>query len=141
MSIGYIGWSIIAMISYSFVFLFAKLAMANDALSAFTVMTISTVLVAVAATVVTVITGEWTLEAYASSPALFAYATGISLALAVLGYFIALETGPASIVVPIYGMFIIGGSVLGIVVLNEPVTVRKVLGIGLAATSVILIAS
>lgn len=78
---------------------------------------------------------------YNDQSALFAYAAGIALTLAVVGYFKALSTGPASIVVPIYGMFIVGGSILGIVVLDEPVSVKKLFGIRLASAGVILIAS
>jgi len=38
-------------------------------------------------------------------------------------------------------MFIVGGAILGVVFLDEPVTARKLLGVGLAAVSVVLIAS
>jgi transporter family protein len=43
-------------------------------------------------------------------------------------------------VVPIYGMFVVGGALLGIVFLNEPLTYRKLLGILFAALSIYLIA-
>jgi drug/metabolite transporter (DMT)-like permease len=45
-----------------------------------------------------------------------------------------------SVVVPIYGMFIVGGAVLGLVLPHEPLTLRKALGILLAAVSIYLIA-
>ena len=54
--------------------------------------------------------------------------------------FRALSLGPASIVVPIYGMFIVGGAVLGVLFLHEPVTARKLAGIGFAAISILLLA-
>ena len=38
------------------------------------------------------------------------------------------------------GMFIVGGAVLGLVFLHEPLTLRKALGILLAAVSIYLIA-
>jgi transporter family protein len=57
-----------------------------------------------------------------------------------MSLFRALSLGPASIVVPIYGMFIVGGAILGILFLHEPVTTRKVIGISLAVVSVFLIA-
>lgn len=139
--VGHVTWAFIAMVGYSFVFLFAKLAMNDGRLPPFTVMTISVVIVAVVSVLVTVGTGEWGIESYLSRDALFTYMAGIALALAVVGYFTALSKGPASVVVPIYGLFIVGGAVLGIVVLDEPVTVKKLLGIGFACLSVILIAS
>lgn len=141
MSIDYILWAVLAMVSYSFVFLFAKLAMGDGSVSPFTVMTIAVLVVAVVSVVVTVATGQWAIESYTDRHAQFTYAAGIALTLAVVGYFKALSTGPASVVVPIYGMFIVGGSILGIIVLNEPVSMQKILGIGLAAVSVVLIAT
>lgn len=139
--VGHVTWAFMAMVGYSFVFLFAKLAMNDGRLPPFTVMTISVVIVAVASVLVTVATGEWRVESYLGQYALFTYMAGIALTLAVVGYFTALSKGPASVVVPIYGLFIVGGAVLGIVVLDEPITGRKLLGIGFACLSVILIAS
>ena len=55
--------------------------------------------------------------------------TGIVLAIAVTSLFTALSLWPASMVVPVYGMFIVCGAILGIVFLHEPVTFKKVLGI------------
>jgi transporter family protein len=77
---------------------------------------------------------------FASPSAWFAYATGIALTVAVSSLFRALSLGPASIVVPIYGMFIVGGAVLGMVFLHEPLTARKLAGIGLAVISIFLLA-
>ena len=77
---------------------------------------------------------------FVSSSAWFAYATGVALTVAVMSLFRALSLGPASIVVPIYGMFIVGGAILGILFLHEPVTTRKLVGIGLAIISIFLIA-
>ena len=63
-----------------------------------------------------------------------------AMVVAVVFYFLALSEGPASVVVPIYGMFIVGGAILGLIFLHEPFTLRKALGILLAAISVYLIA-
>lgn len=82
---GYVLWSVVAMVSYSFVFLFARLAMRADDLSPFTVMTVASVVVIVGAAAVTVATDAWTLQSYASESALYAYAAGVALTLAVVG--------------------------------------------------------
>jgi hypothetical protein len=42
--------------------------------------------------------------------------------------FTGLSLGPANVVVPIYGMFIVGGSLLGVLFLGEPMTWHKLLG-------------
>lgn len=43
-----------------------------------------------------------------------------------------------SVVVPIFGLFLVASSVIGIVFLNESLTVRKGLGIVLALVAVFL---
>jgi transporter family protein len=58
----------------------------------------------------------------------------------VASLFRALSLGPASVVAPIYGMFIVGGPILGMAFLNEPPNLRKLFGIGLAVVSIYLIA-
>jgi len=48
--------------------------------------------------------------------------------------------GPASVVVPMYGMFIVGGAVLGLLVLGEPLSWSKSIGLVLAVGTLVLIA-
>jgi transporter family protein len=55
------------------------------------------------------------------------------------GRFQALSLGLANVVVPIYGMFIVGGSLLGVLFLGEPMTWNKVLGLAAAIIGVVLI--
>jgi transporter family protein len=54
--------------------------------------------------------------------------------------FHALSLGPANVVVPIYGMFIVGGSLLGVLFLDEPMPWQKIAGLIAAVIGVILIA-
>ncbi len=63
---------------------------------------------------------------------------GVGLAVALLAYYRALALGPVSIVVPIYGLFIVLSSIIGIVVLDEAVTWRKVASIGFAILAIVL---
>jgi len=111
----YVLWAVFAMVSYSFVMVVSVL--------------------------VTAATGDWQLRSVTDTHVLFACAAGLTLTGAVVGYFRALSTGPASVVVPIYGMFIAGGAILGILVLNEPAPPRKLLGLGLATVAVLLVSS
>jgi hypothetical protein len=39
--------------------------------------------------------------------------------------FQAFSLGPANVVVPIYGMLIVGGALLGVVALDEPIDLAK----------------
>jgi bacterial/archaeal transporter family protein len=140
----YIGWAVLGMIGYSLVTLFVKLATRSGEFSSFLVLAMATVIVTVSTVSIAVLRGDLrALEArdFGTPNAFWAYATGISLTVAVVSLFRALSLGPASVVVPIYGMFIVGGAVLGMLFLNETPNLRKLLGIGLAAVSVFLIAT
>jgi transporter family protein len=140
----YITWAILGMAGYSLVTLLVKLATRSGQFSSFLVLAIATVIVTACALTITVMRGDTralVARDFASTSALWAYATGIALTVAVASLFRALSLGPASVVVPIYGMFIVGGAVLGMVFLDEPPNLRKLLGIGLAIVSVFLIAA
>ncbi|PGF15426.1 multidrug transporter [Natrinema sp. CBA1119] len=65
-------------------------------------------------------------------------AMGVLLTIGLLTYYRALELGPVSIVVPIYGLFIVISSLVGLVVFDETVTVRKLAAIGLSVVAIAL---
>jgi transporter family protein len=139
----YITWALTGMIGYSFTTLLVKLATRSGQFSSFLVLAIACVITMITVVSITLVRGDLqsvSAEDFASSNAWYAYATGIALTVAVMSLFRALSLGPASIVVPIYGMFIVGGAVLGILFLHEPLTARKVVGIGLAVISIFLLA-
>jgi transporter family protein len=104
---------------------------------------ISSGMVVATSTTITILRGDmraFSRDNLASADGLFAFGSGVALVIAVVFYFLALSEGPASVVVPVYGMFIVGGAILGLIFLHEPFTLRKALGILLAAVSVYLIA-
>ena len=57
-----------------------------------------------------------------------------------ISLFHALSLGPANVVVPIYGMFIVGGSLLGVLFLGEPMAWHKIAGLAAAVIGIVLIA-
>lgn len=65
-------------------------------------------------------------------------AIGVLLTVGLLTYYRALDLGPVSIVVPIYGLFIAISSIIGIVAFDEAVTARKVAGIAFAVLAIVL---
>jgi transporter family protein len=139
----YIAWALIGMVGYSFTTLLVKLATRSGQFSSFLVLAIAGVITFATAVSLTLLRGDLqhlNAKDFTSASAWFAYATGIALTVAVMSLFRALSLGPASVVVPIYGMFIVGGAVLGILFLHEPLTARKAAGIGLAIISIFLIA-
>lgn len=65
-------------------------------------------------------------------------AMGILLTVGLLTYYRALELGPVSVVVPIYGLFIVVSSLVGIAVFDETVTCRKIAAIVLSVVAIAL---
>lgn len=72
---------------------------------------------------------------------LYVYLAGVALMFGVIGFFRALALGPVSIVVPIVGLYIVVSSAIGIVLLNEPLTIKKVAGIALAFVAILLVST
>ena len=68
----------------------------------------------------------------------YMYLAGVLLAIGIIAYYRALALGPVSVVVPIFGTFLVTSSVVGIVVLDEAFTTRKAAGIGFAMLAVYL---
>jgi transporter family protein len=139
----HITWALIGMVGYSFTTLLVKFATRSGQFSSFLVLSIACVITMTTVLCITLLRGDLQhlgAKDFAGPNAWYAYATGIALTVAVISLFRALSLGPASIVVPIYGMFIVGGAVLGMIFLHEPLTARKVVGIGLAAISIFLLA-
>src|SRR4029434_3771783 len=94
-------------------------------------------------TAITVLRGDlktFSRDNLASSDGMLVLGAGVALVVAVVFYFLALSEGPTSVVVPIYGMVIVGSALRGLFFLHEPLTFRKALGILLAAVSIYLIA-
>jgi transporter family protein len=68
-------------------------------------------------------------------------AAGAFLTVGILAYYHALSLGPVSVVTPIFALFLVGSAVVGVVVLDEPVTARKALGVVLALVAVYLVST
>ena len=140
---GYVGWALLGMVGYSLVTLLVKLATRSGEVSSFYVLALAVLIVGSVTWAIAILRGDFagfTVSDLARPSAMWSLATGVALVVAVASLFKALSLGPASEVVPIYGMFVVGGAVLGIIFLNEPVTNRKLLGIAFAALSIYLIA-
>jgi transporter family protein len=139
----YVGWALLGMAGYSATTLFVKLATRHHVLPAFNVLAVSVLIVAASVWIITLSAGMWgrqVVTSFRSTDGLWTLAAGTALTIAVSSLFRALSLGPASVVVPIYGMFIVGGSVLGVIVLGEVVTPSKAIGLALAVPGVLLIA-
>lgn len=76
---------------------------------------------------------------YAVGPnAWLVYVAGVFLTVGILAYYYALQRGPVSVVVPIYGMFIVGSAVIGILFLGESFSITRAGGIVAAVAAIYL---
>jgi bacterial/archaeal transporter family protein len=64
---------------------------------------------------------------------------GVLLGLSVTAYYLALSRGPISVVVPIFGLFIVSSSIAGVVVFGETLTTSRLLGILFALAAIYLV--
>ena len=142
MAQSYVLWALLGMAGYSFMTLFVKLAERSGEVSTYMVTAVSTTIVSLVAIAIVALRGELKplLLQLDQAPLLWATAGGIALSVAVLSLFHALSLGPANVVVPIYGMFIVGGSLLGILVLGEPTPWHKIAGLAAAVIGIVLVA-
>jgi len=69
----------------------------------------------------------------------YAILIGIPMTIASLTLYMALARGSVSVVMPIYGLNAMVSAVLGILILHEPVTMEKVLGLVLAVAAIVLL--
>ena len=137
----YIYWALLGMVGYSFTTLFTKLAERSGDVSSFIVLAVSTIIVPTFVLSIVAIRGELKPLIYdlEKGTFLWAVAGGLALTVAVTSLFHALSLGPANMVVPIYGMFIVGGSLLGVLFLGEPMTWNKIVGLAAAVFGVMLV--
>ncbi|RXK49461.1 EamA family transporter [Halorientalis pallida] len=134
----YLLWALLALLAYSLVAPLAKVA--TGEIPSTVVLLISNGILVLVATGVVVATDTPVVQYLSHDRSLYAYAAGLALAVGILAYYRALSAGPVSVVVPIFGLFIVTSSVIGIVALDESLTARTGLGIALAVGAVYLTA-
>lgn len=72
-------------------------------------------------------------------PSVLPVVAGVLAGIATVAFYLALRRGPASVVVPLSGMYILLPAVLGFIILKEPLTVTHVLGLGFAGLAVLFL--
>lgn len=134
----YLLLAIVAFVAYSLVPPFLKVAMETIP-STMAVFLSNTVMLVIIGAVLAY-KGRSPLKYVRHPTAPLIAAWGVLLAIGLLSYYRALALGPVSVVVPIYGLFIVVSSVIGIVILGESVTRRKVASIFFAVIAILLMA-
>lgn len=135
----YLVWALVALVGYSIFTPLASLA-TNDVPSSVVALVANSML-ALSALAVVLYRDEEIVRHVASPNGLYMVGAGAFLTVGILAYYCALSMGPVSIVTPVYGMFLVGSSVLGMAFLGESVTLQKIAGIALAAVAVYLTAT
>lgn len=132
----YLLWVLVALVAYSL--LAPLVGFVTREIPAVTALFLSTGVFLVLTLAVMLVT-DTADPSYVHAPSAgYVYVAGGFLAVGILAYFFALEAGPVSIVVPIFGMFVVGSAVLGIVFLDEPFTGTRAAGIGCAVLAIYL---
>mgnify|MGYP006284338225 FL=1 len=123
----YVTYAVIALVTYGLVAPVVSFAM-EDIPSEVAVVVTNSILVVMALAVA--VTQDQSITEYVGHDR-FPYLIlgGILLGIGIMAYYKALELGPVSVVVPVYGMFIALSSIMGFLVFEEVLTARKALGI------------
>jgi transporter family protein len=136
-NVGYLTYSVVALAAYTLVSPLTKLAtrdLSSDAVAA-----VTNGMLAVVALGLTLYAGDSIVETVTHPDRIYVLAAGLCLSVGIVAYYRALKLGPVSVVVPIFGMFLVTSSLVGIAFLNETLTLRKGLGIVLAVVAVVLV--
>lgn len=133
----YLMWAIVALVAYSVVPPLSKLASAQ--LPIMVVALVTNITITVANLAVVLYLDEGSFEALTSVHGAYALGAGLFLTVGVLAYFYSLSIGPVSVVTPIYGLFLVGSALIGIVFFEEPLTARRLGGLGFAVLAIYLI--
>lgn len=133
----YFLWAIVALIAYTFVAPLMNVATSEIPSNVATL--ISNVIFLVVAVSIVLYTNESVIPYLTHPKAPYAYAAGLALAVGILAYYRALSMGPVNVVVPIFGMFIVTSSLIGVVFLDESFTIKQAAGIGFAVLAIYLI--
>lgn len=136
MNVGYLTYSLVALAAYTLVSPLTKIAtrdLPSDAVAA-----VTNGMLAVAALGLTLYAGDSVTRTLTHPDRVYVLGAGVCLAVGIIAYYRALSLGPVSIVVPIFGLFLVTSSLVGVVALDESLTTRKAAGIGFAMLAVYL---
>jgi transporter family protein len=132
----YLWYALLALAAYTLVAPLTKLA--TRELPADTVAFVTNGILVATALGLVVATDKPLVSALTHDHAPYMYAAGVCLAVGIIAYYRALALGPVSVVVPVFGLFLVASSAVGVVFLDEALTLRKATGVLLAVVAVFL---
>ncbi|MBI4201341.1 MAG: EamA family transporter [Chloroflexi bacterium] len=134
----YLALVLMAMVGYGVFSILAKIALRNIPPEAAVIVTNGLLLISAVA---------WSIYRQVSvtshislnTPTLLLLLAGAVLSFSIISFYLALSRGPASVVVPIFSMSFAVASVLGILILGEPLKMVRILGVLMAIGAIALL--
>lgn len=134
----YMGWVFIAMLTYGIMAVLLKISLRN--IPPEVAVLVTNVILVLSALAWALFRGIKILDHLTfNQPTLFLLLAGVVLSCSVISFYMALSRGPISAVLPIFGMNVAVASVLGFLVLGEPVNASRISGIILAGGAIFLL--
>ncbi|MBZ6496781.1 EamA family transporter [Natrinema longum] len=133
----YLVWTLIALVGYTFVPPLMNLATREVPSTVATFAAAS--MLAGTALALSLWGREPIVGSLAGAHGWYVLAAGGFLTVSILSFFRALSLGPVSIVAPIFGLFLVTSSVIGVAVLDEPMTIQRAMGVLLAMLAIALL--
>ena len=137
---GYLPYALLAMGSYALVSPLMRVATTGpDAVPSDVAVVVSNGLLIVMTFVVLAYTGQNVVTHLTSPKLRYVLAAGAFLGVGILALYRSLSLGPVSVVTPVFAMFLVFSSMIGVLALGEEFTARKALGILFAVLAVYLV--
>ena len=134
----YMGWVFIAMLTYGIMAVLLKISLRN--IPPEVAVLVTNVILVLSALAWALFRGIKIPDHLTfNQPTLFLLLAGVVLSCSVISFYMALSRGPISAVLPIFGMNVAVASVLGFLVLGEPVNASRISGIILAGGAIFLL--
>ena len=134
----YVGWAVVAMLAYGVTAVFLKLAMRG--IPPLVTLVIANSILVLSGIVLILYRGEsLAVHLAANRHLMFAGLAGLTVSLSIVCYYTGLSRGPASVVVPIFAMYLAVTVIAGCVFLGEEIKLTKMLGVLLAAGAIYLL--
>jgi transporter family protein len=130
----YLVWAVLALVGYTVVPPLMNLATREIPSDVATFGVAS--MLAMTALSLSLIGREPIVDQLSSESGIYVFVAGVFLTISILAFFRALSMGPVSIVVPIFGLFLVTSSLIGVFFLGEELTRYKIIGIALAILAI-----
>ena len=69
----------------------------------------------------------------------YAFLISVPAAIGLIALYLAIIKGPLSVIMPIYGLYVVIVALLGILVLHEPFSIARGVGLALAMAAIVLL--